>query len=218
MPAFRRNWNAVTLCQQIAENADSIIFLHSQHEKDLPANVFELAGHTGHPSPDCAHPHLNYPHSHSQTIFIFILILLCSYCQLQSSNPLTQPHLRPSGRMPSRRLTRRVKVNPEWWRRRSLPCWPSAEEALWSREKDSQALLEVSSVQNTCVGAKIISGAEDVKKHIRYSYIFPHRITRLKRVLHPNKAQFWLQKRSIFCLKRHPIRLHLIRSASDITA
>ena len=30
------------------------------------------------------------------------------------------------------------------------------------------------------------------------TYIFPHRITWLKRVLHPNKAQFWLQENSVF--------------------
>ena len=47
---------------------------------DLPANVFELAGHTGHPSPDSAHSQLNYPpsqssilnHPPSQTIFIIL--------------------------------------------------------------------------------------------------------------------------------------------------
>ena len=138
MPTFRRKWNAVALCQQIAENADSIIFLQIPTKKIFQSMFFLT--HRGHPSAPILH-------TTSITLLLFILPPLHSYCQLSriiQSPP--GPHLRLSRRMltPSRRLTRRVKVNPEWWRRRNPACWPSADEALWSKGKDSLAHLEVS--------------------------------------------------------------------------
>ena len=79
---------------------------------------------------------LNFP----QTIFILFLTHFVS-----SSHPNPNHIYGRVEEFPlSRRLTRRVKVNPEWWRRRNLLCWPSADEASSSRGRGSPAPLEVS--------------------------------------------------------------------------
>ena len=137
MPAFRRNWNAVALCQQIAENADSIIFLQIPTKK-IFQSMFFLTDRGIHQPRFCTPPQLP---SFSSSSLLSIHIV----SSLESSNHLPDRiYDWVEECSPSRRLTRRVKVNPEWWRRRNPACWPSADEALWSKGKDSLAHLEVS--------------------------------------------------------------------------